>query len=232
MTVKNIQQKLYEKLKASGWGDKLKMFVLSQEFHNILVKLYEDSKEGKRFTPTLKDIFKAFEECPYNELKIVIINNEPYPGAGIADGIPFSCSYSEKIEPPLKYILKEIENTVYPNGKERNTDLKRWSNQGILMLNTALTCEVGKTDESHADLWKPFTTNLLDMLTTYNSGLLYVFIGRKVESWHKLITPSNYKFFTTDPYVAKYRNNIWNSGNLFNQINDVLQKNNGEKIIW
>ena len=232
MTLKDIQMKLYDRLKDSGWSDKLKMFLLSQEFLNILQVLYTNSQEGKRFTPVIKDMFRAFEECPYNELKVVIVGQDPYPQADVADGISFSCSHTGKVQPSLRYIFKEIENTVYPDGYRWDPDLKRWSNQGVLMLNTALTCEVNNIG-SHIELWKPFITYLFEMLAEYNSGLIFVFLGKKAQEWHKMIPTTNYKFFTTHPASAAYqKGGDWDSGNLFNQINVVMEKMYGEKIIW
>lgn len=242
MTIEEIQLKLYENLKSSGWADKLKTFLLSNEFKAILVELYSQSSQGNRFTPVLKDVFKAFQECPYPELKVVIIGQDPYPQLGIADGIAFSCSYSKKEQPSLRYIFDEIERTVYNQSDIRNenclpresydTDLKRWSNQGVLLLNTALTCEINKIG-SHIDLWKPFIIYLLDMLNNYNSGIIYVFLGNKAKEWHKHISINNYKCFCSHPASAAYAaKKAWDSGNVFNQINKILIGLYGEKILW
>ena len=232
INLKDIQQKLYEGLKESGWGDKMKLFILSDDFYNILKKLLEESQDGKRFTPVLKQLFRAFQECPYDDLKVIIIGQDPYPQAGVADGISFSCSNTEKVQPSLRYIFKEIEDTVYPDGYEWNPDLKRWSNQGVLMLNTALTCEIGNIG-SHVELWKPFIEDLFTMLNDCNNGLVYVFMGNHAKAWSKHINQNNYKFFTTHPASAAYRKgNKWDSGNVFNQVNTVLQDNYNTKIIW
>lgn len=242
MELKDLQLQLYEKLKPSGWGNKLKGFLLSQEFTNILNELYLQSQAGHKFTPILKEVFRAFEECPYDKLKIVIISQDPYSEAGIADGISFSCAHKQQEHISLRYIFDEIERTVYPRGRDENDeaflrenwdcDLKRWSNQGILMLNTALTCEINNTG-SHIDLWKPFTYYLLDILNSYNSGLLYVFIGKNIFDWHKNINKNNYKFFVSHPTAAIYKKeSIWDSGDLFNQINRVIKKQYNEQIIW
>ena len=112
MKLTDLQLKLYEKLKPSGWGDKLKGFLLSQEFTDILTELYNQSQEGKKFTPVIKEIFRAFEECPYNDLKVVIVGQEPYPKMNIADGIAFSCSYTREEQPSLRYVFDEIARTV------------------------------------------------------------------------------------------------------------------------
>jgi uracil-DNA glycosylase len=242
MTIPEIQQKLYEKLKLSGWGDKLKMFVLSKDFENILMTLYNDSQNGKRFTPTLKQLFRAFEECPYDKLKVIVIAENPYPKLNVADGIAFSCSNIAKEEQALTYLFDEIERTVYNPSKvteksvqpreKYNLDLKRWANQGVLLLNTSMTTELGNV-KGHKELWKPFITYLLDMLSTYNTGLCYAFLGKDAKEWNKAVPASNYKFFTSNPISAYYHpNKQWNSGNLFNQINNVLINNYGDKIIW
>lgn len=229
----DIQKKLYEQLIPSGWADKLKSFILSKEFYNILDDLWDEMNSGNRFTPVIKDIFKAFTECPYKDLKVVIIGQDPYPQAGVADGISFSCSYTGKLQPSLRYIFNEIEDTVYQGyPTHQDPDLTRWSNQGILMLNTALTCRIGKIG-SHIELWNPFITYLLDILGHYNSGLIYVFLGNKAKVWAKHIPSINYKFFAPHPAAAGYaKQKKWNSGDLFNNINKILKENNGEKIIW
>lgn len=241
MNIKEIQQKLYERLIPSGWGPKLKMFILSHEFELILTHLWNESAEGRKFTPVIKDLFRAFEECPYDKLKIVFIGQDPYPQANVADGISFSCSKTEKEQPSLRYIFNEIERTVYdpskPQGEDfikredYNPDLKRWSNQGILMLNTGMTCEIGKIG-SHIELWKPFTEYLFDHLNNYNSGIAYVLLGNKAKEYAKMISKNNYKFITVHPAAAAYKGGIWNSGDLFNQLNNLMNKLYGEKITW
>ena len=230
MNLKEIQNKLYEKLEPSGWGRQLKMFLLSDEFYKILKTLYTDSQNKKRFTPTLKDVFKAFEECPYDELKVIIVGQDPYPRAGVADGIAFSCSNTEKVEKELKFFYEELERT-FEVIVEKNPDLKYISNQGVLMLNTALTCEVSKVG-THIDLWKPFMINLFDQLGTYNTGLVYIFLGQKAKEWSKHVPNSNYKFFAPHPVVAAYGKGYWNTGGLFKNVNKILKNNYDIEINW
>jgi len=230
--LKDIQQKLYASLKESGWDRILKGFILSDDFHSILKELLTQSQSDKRFTPLLKQLFRAFEECPYDELKIVMVTQDPYPKANDADGIAFSCSIGGVIRPTLRYIFEELERTVDPEYVQ-NPDLKRWSNQGILMLNTSLTTTVGKIGP-HVELWKPFTTYLLDVLGSYNNGLLYVFMGNTAKDWSKMVPKTNYKFFTTYPGsgTAYTKSQHWNSGNMFNQVNKVLKENYNTEIKW
>ena len=230
--IDNIKQKMFEKLEANGWGRVLKSFIFSSEFSDILSKLYMLSVSDKRFTPPLKQVFRAFEECPYDKLKVVIIGQDPYPTLGVADGISFSCSNTNKLQPSLKFILQEVDRTVYGNHViSEDLDLKRWANQGILMLNTALTVEVGKIG-SHYDIWKPFTAYLLDWLNNYNPGLIYVYMGKKAQEWSDLTNDNNYKFTVKHPASAAYNGSKWDSDNIFNKISRLVEESNGETIIW
>ena len=232
MNLDEIKQKMFDKLEPSGWSRIFKSFIFSSEFDDILTKLYTLSQEDKRFTPPLKQVFRAFEECPYDKLQVVIIGQDPYPQLEVADGISFSCSNTNKLQPSLKFILQEVDRTVY-NGHlvSDELDLARWSNQGILMLNTALTVEVGKIG-SHYDIWKPFTAYLLDWLNNYNPGLIYVYMGKKAEDWSDLTTNTQYKFFVKHPASAAYNGSKWDSDDIFNKISSIVTNTTGNIITW
>ena len=230
--IEEIKQKMFDKLEPSGWGRIFKSFIFSTEFTNILSELYRLSVTDKRFTPPLKQVFRAFEECPYDELKVVVMGQDPYPQLGVADGIAFSCSNTDKLQPSLRFILDEVNRTVYnSHPQSTDVDLKRWSNQGILMLNTALTTEIGKIG-GHYEIWKPFTAYLLDSLNNYNSGLVYVYMGKKAEEWSSLTNDNNYKFFVKHPASAAYNGSKWDSMDVFNEISKLVTDNTGNIINW
>jgi uracil-DNA glycosylase len=230
--IDEIKQKMFDKLEPSGWDKVFKSFIFSSEFTDILSKLYELSVADKRFTPTLKQLFRAFEECPYDDLKVIFIGQDPYPQIGVADGISFSCGNTNKVQPSLRYIFGEIERTVYQEFPSyQDPDLSRWSKQGILMLNTALTVEVGKIG-SHYDIWKPFTAYMLDYLNNHNKELIYVYMGKKAEEWSVLTGDNNYKFTVKHPASAAYNGSKWDSNDIFNKISKLVEENNGQKITW
>jgi len=232
MNLNEIKQKMFDKLEPSGWSRIFKSFIFSSEFDDILTKLYTLSQEDKRFTPPLKQVFRAFEECPYDKLQVVIVGQDPYPQLGVADGISFSCGNTNKLQPSLRYILEEVNRTVY-NGHpvSKDVDLTRWSNQGILMLNTALTVEVGKIG-SHYDIWRPFTTYLLDWLNSYNSGLIYVYMGKKAEEWSELTNDNNHRFTVKHPASAAYNGSKWDSDDIFIKISSIVTNSSGNIITW
>jgi uracil-DNA glycosylase len=233
MTTVNLEEikiKLYDKLKNSGWAYRLKTFILSSDFDEILQELYNQSVAGVKFTPPLKHIFRAFEECPFDEVKVVIIGQGPYPAFEIADGLAFSCN--NKMQKELGYMFKAIEDTVYPlKGYEWNQDLTHWANQGILLLNTALTTSVGKPG-THQDLWKPFIDQVLDSLTNGHTGIVYIFLGKAAQQWVEAVELNNHILTASHPASAAYATGEWDCQDIFNQTNRILNGIHGKQIKW
>jgi len=231
--LEDVKIKLYEKLKPSGWGNILKTFILSSEFDRILEELLRQARDGKRFTPVIKYLFRAFEECPYDTTKVIVFGQDPYPYPNVADGIAFSCSVDGKIQPSLRYIYKEIKETIYKDKPfHNNPDLKYLSNQGVLLLNTALTTTTNKIG-SHYKLWQPFIAFLLDNLAFSREDITYVFLGKKAAEWGESI-PNNFcKIFETHPASAAHnKDERWVTKDLFNNINECCIKNGHSIINW
>ena len=232
--LEQIKSKLIERLKPSGWASKLKSFVYSSDFDKILETLYNEREAGKRFTPPLKQVFRAFEECPVSDLKVVMIGQDPYPHLGVADGIAFSCGNTMRAQPSLENMLRAVALTVYPEqGHSQDPNLTRWANQGVLMLNKALTCQVDKVG-SHYDIWNAFIMYVIDMLSLTNSGLIFCLLGKQAQELEPMISKSHYILEAAHPAAAAYTNGTWNCNDLFNEANRIIEKNNGPefKIKW
>lgn len=229
-----IKSKLIEKLTPSGWAVKLRGFIQSSDFDKILENLLKERDEGKRFTPPLKYAFRAFEECPVSDLKVVIIGQDPYPHFGVADGIAFSCGLTGKPQPSLKNMFEAIEETVYQGYPSHlDPDLSRWSQQGILLLNTALTTQVDKVG-THYDIWKDFIMYVLDMLSLTNSGLIFILLGAKAQELEPVIGQNHYVLKASHPASAAYTKTTWDCNDVFNKTNEILTQNNGPQfqITW
>jgi uracil-DNA glycosylase len=230
VNLQEVKEKLYIKLKESGWSEYIKTFVLSSEMDTILESLLNDALDNKRFTPKIKDLFRAFEVCPFDNVNVVIIGQDPYPQEGVADGVAFSCSNTGKPEASLRYIFDSIKRTV--GVESSDCDLSRWSKQGILLLNTAFTTTIGKPG-THQLLWKPFTVAVLDALIWNKPNLIYVFMGKHAQAYADLIPDNNYKIMTTHPASAAYtKQSQWNCDDVWNKINSCLEKQNKPKIVW
>lgn len=232
VNLESLKEKLYENLKESGWADKLKTFIRSNDFDIVLTKLLHEAKAGDRFTPILKQVFRAFEECPIKDLKIVILNNEPNQNVYVADGLAFSCGNLNMTEGPLKIIFKTIDDTIYKDGRDQDPDLKRWANQGILLLNTSLTTRIHRVG-LHYELWKPFISFLFDYLIFNHPDVIYVAMGKKAEPWLELLPEETTMIAVPHPSFAKYRDDgKWECDDLFNKLSDLTYKKFNKQIIW
>jgi len=234
--LEEIKLKLINRLKPSGWAVKLKSFIYSSDFDKILHTLYDLRQDGKRFTPPLKQVFRAFEECPVDNLKMVIVGQDPYPHFGVADGLAFSCGNTGKPQPSLKHIFTALDSTVYKDAPfqiEHGPDLTRWANQGVLLLNRALTCQVDKVG-SHYGIWQDFIMYVIDMLSLTNSGLIFCLLGAKAQELESSISPSHYIIKASHPASAGYSGVEWDCNDMFNKANQIIEQNNGPdfKINW
>ena len=219
---------LKAKLKNTGWEHILYPYLDSESFYNTLTKLVTMVQNGTRFTPKMKNWFRSFEICHYNNMKVIFIGQDPYPQVDVADGISFSCSNTMKEQPSLRHIFNSLEKQ-YPE-YERNPDLSRWAEQGVLMLNTALTVEINKIG-SHYSLWHTFTTGLLNGINKNNSQLVVVLLGKKAQEWRKLLN-NQIIIEVEHPAAAAYKGGVWNDQDLFIRINDILKQQGKSLVEW
>lgn len=232
--VQDTKVKLIAKLQESGWGEILRLFLNSADFEQIIHKLYEEvSVYDRRFTPGLKHVFRAFEQCPWSKTKVVIIGQDPYPIANVADGVAFSCGLTGKAQPSLKYMFNAIDPNI-----EHNPDLTRWANQGVLLLNSALTVQMNKPG-THYEIWKDFMIYLIDQISAKKDDVLFVLMGKQAETFKSYIErpalgSTAHKVITvTHPASAAYQKaREWNGGHVFKDINTWLESKQLTPINW
>lgn len=185
-----IDLNLFKDKLEEGWFEKLKPFLESEEMYNIIEYL-KTRRQEERMTiyPKSNEFLNAFYYCPFDKTKIVIFGQDPYHN-GKADGLAFSNSKTPlSRSPSLNNILKEVENDMYDGFNiklQAKSDLTYWAEQGILLLNTALTVEKG-VPGSHIKLWEPFTKYVLDVLREKN--VLYIMWGKKAQKWADYLEP-------------------------------------------
>lgn len=234
MDLQEIKQKLFNKFAVNGWDRVFRSFVYSTDFDNILTKLWELSNDHKKFTPPLKQVFRAFEECPHNKLKVIMIGQDPYPHLGVADGLAFSCSNTMKPQPSLKNIFDAIEVTIHQEfSNYQDPNLTRWANQGVLLLNSALTCQVDKVGLHYA-IWQEFIAYTMDILNYTDSGLIFVLMGKQAQELESMIGEHHYIVKVSHPASAAYTKKAWDCSDMFNEINKIINGQNGPsfKINW
>ncbi|MES2409154.1 MAG: uracil-DNA glycosylase [Patescibacteria group bacterium] len=126
--------------------------------------------------PEPKNIFRAFDLCPFDKVKVVIIGQDPYHGVGQANGLSFAVGENMAIPPSLKNIFKEIESDLgikpFQNG-----DLTRWAKQGVLLLNATLTVRAGSPGSHQNQGWEEFTDAVIKALSEHRTGLVFILWG-------------------------------------------------------
>ena len=181
----------------------------------------------KIVVPNYSDIFKAFTLCSLHDCKVVFLGQDPYPQKDIATGIAFGNKLGTiNLSPSLQV----IKNSVLDPYEVFDETLESWGKQGILMLNSALTCEVNNVG-SHIMLWRPFIVKLLQNMSSYDTGLVYVLWGSQAQTFEPYIGKNN--------HILKHKHPEWYARNntplpfsIFDKINRILINNYGIPIKW
>ena len=160
-----------------------------RELESVLSKLGPEYKR-KPICPAQSDVFKAFKVCPYDNLKVVMLGQDPYPQKGVATGILFGNKEGTRdkdLSPSLQIIKEAAINFEIPhNCIIFDPTLESWAKQGILMINSALTVEMNKIG-SHVMLWRPFIASLLKKLSENDTGIIYVLFGKQAQTFKPYI---------------------------------------------
>lgn len=213
------------------FGDWLKV-IDKKELLSITKKI-NNLYQTQSIMPDYKDIFRAFHLCPYNDLKVVFIGQDPYPQKGVATGILFGNRPGKKEVSPSLEIIKEacIDYTIPHPPIQFDNTLESWAKQGILMINSALTTIEDKPG-CHFTIWKPFMSKLLTNLGYMHFGLIYVLFGNQAQLLKPYIN-KEYNDIIEEKHPAYYaRTKTRMSSDLFKFINRVLMGRNGECIKW
>lgn len=184
--------------------------------------------------PNIKDVFKAFKLCPYNKCRVVFIGQDPYPQRGVAQGVLFGNSSDtpeNKLSPSLQIIKESVINFEIPHNLITfDPTLESWAKQGILMINSALTTEVGKIGV-HMMKWRPFMIAFLKQMSMINPGIIYVLFGSQAQILEPYISKNNYVLKIEHPaYFA--RTNKKMPYHIWKDINKILYDLYGERIKW
>lgn len=194
-----------------------------------------------QLTPRFSDTFRAFKECPWDKLNTVILGLDPYPGkidstTFVADGLAFSSKYSTKCPKSLNQILSAIDRDVYKGagfGLGETFDLTKWANQGILLINCALTYPIGQKSGAHINLWYPFITYVLKTINQYKDTVAIALMGREAKAYRPIFTNEGFGIYTCEhPSAANHRGGKWKDEGIFGAISAYQGFINNIKIDW
>lgn len=164
-------------------------------FNGLKQFLAKEAALGKVIYPASNSVFNAFEHCSFEELKVVIIGQDPYHGVGQANGLAFSVNEGQKLPPSLRNIFKELNQDVgfeIPN----HGDLTTWAKQGVLLLNSILTVEEGKPGSHQQKGWETFTNTIIKKISDESNGVVFLLWGNYAKSKMDLIDANKHFILT------------------------------------
>ncbi|HEX3383729.1 MAG TPA: uracil-DNA glycosylase [Mucilaginibacter sp.] len=211
--------------------------VLQDEFgKDYMLKLREFLKQeqaaGHRTYPKNSDIFNAFWKTPFNELKVVIIGQDPYHGPNQAHGLSFSVQKGIPSPPSLNNIYKELATDVPGFSIPGHGDLTEWAEQGVLLLNATLTVRAGNAGSHQKKGWEEFTDNVIKTISDKKQGIIFILWGSFAQAKAALINQSRH-FIIRSPHPSPLsaHNGFWGS-KPFSKTNAILEKEGKKPIDW
>lgn len=207
--------------------------LLRDGYHLSLLEHVAAQRQNQAIFPTQDQIFRALELTPFYRVKVVLLGQDPYHGAGQAHGLAFSVPDGIKTPPSLRNIFKEITTDIYAGlNSTMSTDLTRWAQQGVLLLNAALTVEAAKAG-SHQDLgWHKITDQIVAELSAQRQQLVFLLWGKHAQKKGALIDGNKHLVLKTvhPSPLSAYRGFF--GCRHFSRANTYLTTSNNKPIIW
>ena len=200
-------------------------------YYRELFQKVGEEYNTRRVFPNPDDIFSAFHFTPLDQVKVVILGQDPYHGDGQAHGLCFSVKPEVDIPPSLVNIYKELEDDLgcyIPN----NGYLVKWANQGILMLNTVLTVRAHQANSHRGKGWEEFTDAAIRALNKQDRPIVFILWGRPAQMKEKMLNhPRHLILKAAHPSPLSAHNGFFGS-RPFSQTNRFLQENGLDPIDW
>ncbi|MGR5077342.1 uracil-DNA glycosylase [Photobacterium swingsii] len=198
------------------------------------IESYVDNEraQGKVIFPPASDVFNAFDATPFEQVKVVILGQDPYHGPDQAHGLSFSVLPGVKTPPSLANMYKELATDIQGFTVPNHGYLQPWAEQGVLLLNTVLTVEQGKA-HSHAKVgWETFTDSVIDTLNVQGEGIIFLLWGAHAQKKGKKIDTQRHHVLTSahPSPLSAYRGFF--GCQHFSQTNTLLSQMNKSAIDW
>ncbi len=215
---------------APSWKEPLSEEFAKPYFQNLIAFIKTEYQQYKIYPPG-KEIFRAFEASDFENVKVVIIGQDPYHGPGQANGLAFSVHDGITMPPSLVNIFKEIKNEF---GKElpASGNLERWAKQGVLLLNATLTVRARQAGSHQNKGWETFTDAVIQKISEKKSGVVFMLWGAYAQRKGEIIDASKHLVLTSahpSPFAA-HRGFFGN--NHFKKANEYLVAQGKEPIDW
>ncbi len=209
--------------------------LLKNEFEkDYFVKLTDfvrNEYKTQTIYPPGKDIFKAFDLCPADNVKVVIIGQDPYHGKGQAHGLCFSVKDGVKIPPSLRNIYKELYNDIGKPIPETG-NIEHWAKQGVLMLNATLTVRAGQAGSHQGKGWETFTDAVIEKIANKKENIVFLLWGNYAQKKGQIInSEKHYILKSAHPSPFSAHNGFFGNKH-FSKTNEFLKSKGLTEIKW
>ena len=214
-----------------SWKEMLLDDFSSQYFIELKTKLLLEKKNGKEIYPKSSFIFNAYNSTPFNQVKVVIIGQDPYHGIGQAHGLSFSVPKGIKQPPSLVNIIKELETDLNITCSD-NGDLSKWAAQGVLLLNSILTVEANNPASHKKIGWGKFTDSTIKKISENKFGIIFLLWGKFAHEKANLIDSQKHHILkAAHPSPFSAHKGFFGSSH-FSKTNKILRENGSKEIEW
>lgn len=218
-----------EKIINNSWD-----LILKEEFESPYMQKLKDFLKNQRATHTVypkkTEVFNAFKLTPFENVKVVILGQDPYHGANQAHGLSFSVNYGIKIPPSLANIYKELKtdiNFTIPS----HGNLTSWANQGVLLLNATLTVRAGEPGSNQKQGWEQFTDAVIKLISDKKENCVFLLWGNFAKSKINLIDLEKHLVLTA-AHPSPLAGGAFFGSKHFSKTNDYLKSKNISPINW
>lgn len=214
----------------ADWGKVLSNQIDSDYFNELLTFLEVEYRFNNVFPPR-EDIFNAFKLCPFKDVKVLILGQDPYHEPGQAHGLAFSVKPGVKVPPSLKNIYKEMERDLgIPINQDG--DLTYLAKQGVLLLNTVLTVREGEANSHKNKGWEIFTDGVIEAVSSKEQPVVFLLWGKPAENKEKLIKSNLHLILkSSHPSPLSARRGFLGCSH-FSKTNDFLTSKGKTPINW
>lgn len=224
-----------------SWGNALAAEFRKDYFKQLTQFVHEEYKNGICYPPA-KEVFNAFNLCPLNAVKVVILGQDPYHGAGQAEGLCFSVKTGVPLPPSLVNIFKEIKDDIgvtpevitSAEGKKMyDGSLRRWAEQGVFLLNTTLTVREHQAASHQRHGWETFTDAVIKKVSDQCPHVAFMLWGGPARSKKRLIDTSKHLILeAVHPSPLSANRGGWFGNHHFSLCNRWLEEHGLERIKW
>lgn len=203
-----------------------------QGYFKVLSEFVRQEYLNQTIYPNPKDVFRAFDMCPFNSVRVVVLGQDPYHGPKQANGLCFAVHEGITIPPSLRNMFKEIRSDLGIEPDLQNGDLSRWAKQGILLLNATLTVRAETPGSHQKKGWEEFTDAAIKKLSDDRSGLVFILWGNYAKKKGAFIDRSKHLVLeSAHPSPFSAHDGFFGNKH-FSQTNEYLKKHGSAEIDW